>query len=146
MRIPIPRATLHLPQAVTNAGLVLAALAIIVPVGWRFSQVSYHQLSFPFAMSFETPNLATVKVIKDGRNPYSPDVYNAMPFVLTMYTPLYHYFVAQLPIHSGNPFFYGRLVSLICVVACALLCFLVHRRGRGQWLMACVLPFLVLSF
>jgi hypothetical protein len=138
-RAPMDRRT------VTGVALVLAALAIIVPVGWRFVGVAYHQLYFPFDLCFETPSLATIKVIKGGWNPYSPDVFNAMPFVLTMYTPLYHYLVAMLPIDATNPFFYGRWVSLICVVACGLLLFLVHRRGQGQWWMACVLPFLLFS-
>jgi hypothetical protein len=103
--------TVYLPRTVMAAALVLVALAIIVPIGWRFANVAYHQLYFPFDLCFETPNLATIKLIKDGWNPYSPDVYNGMPFILTMYTPLYHDLVALLPVARSNPFFYGRLVS-----------------------------------
>ncbi len=143
--IRLPK-TLCLRGTVRDGVLILAALAVIVPVGWRFAQVAYDQLTFPFDLCFETPNLATIKAIKDGSNPYSPEVYDALPFVFTIYTPLYHYLVALLPIEDSNPFFGGRLVSCICVLACGLLSLFVHRNGRGKSLTACVLPFLVFSF
>lgn len=145
MRATIPHDAVRHSGIVPRIAVALLAVAIIVPVGWRFAHVAYQQLVFPFDLCFETPNLATVKVIRDGGNPYSASVYDAMPFVLTMYTPLYHYVVAMLPADSKNPFLPGRLVSMICVLGCGLVPYVVHRRGRRQRWIACVLPFLLFS-
>ena len=57
----------------------------------------------PFDLVYETPNLSTIMLIKEGINPYDPAVYDALPFVITPYTPLYHYLVASLPVlESGS--------------------------------------------
>ena len=95
------------------------------------------QLRAPFDLVFEAPNLSTIKLIKAGENPYSPDVYSKPPFILTLYPPFYHYIAAAFPIPDDNPFFFGRLVSLICMFLATLSLFFVNRRNRIR-----LLPFI----
>ncbi len=64
---------------------------------FRILIVVSDQLSAPFDLLCEIPNLSTVKLIKDGRNPYDPNIYSNAPFIITIYTPFYHYIVSNLP-------------------------------------------------
>lgn len=109
------------------AALVICSLAFAV----RFAIVSSAQLTAPFDLLYETAAYATVEVIDAGLNPYARLVYDAPPFVLTMYTPTYYYLVSALPAHEGNVFFAGRLLSLVATLVAAL-CLLIAS-GRASW-------------
>src|SRR6185436_19396618 len=88
-------------------GWVLLALA-----GARFAVVVAGQLAWPLDLEFETLQLRTVRVIESGRNLYGAETYADLPFVFSVYTPLYHLLVAALPEVAGRPFLVGRLVAL----------------------------------
>ncbi len=87
------------------------------------------QLGFPFDLVYESPNLSTIKLIRAGENPYSPDIYADRPFIITLYTPLYHYAAAIFPVSGENPFFFGRIVSMTAMFLAALALFFVNRRN-----------------
>lgn len=98
---------------------VLLALAALITAGLsarRAIEVSRDQLAAPFDILYETPNLRTIELIEQGRNPYAPEVYAAPPFWITLYTPLYHALVASLPGSSHNPYLTGRIVGLAALL------------------------------
>ena len=74
------------------------------------------QLSAPFDLTFETPNLCTVQSIQEGKHIYDPATYKDIPFILTIYTPAYHYLVSWLPKHPDNRFFTGRIVAMVFMI------------------------------
>ncbi len=114
---------------------VALSVALLVLAGCFLSRAlstGYHQLVAPFSLGpAEFSNLETIKVIRAGANPYSPDVYAAPPLVFTGYTPLFHYLVALLPMPDGNPFFWGRLLAAGAMILTGLLPLLVA--GRSGW-------------
>ena len=114
-------------RLITRAILPLIFL-VILSFWWRMGQVSYEQLISPVDLLYESPNVATVQLIRDGENPYDPALYNGLPFVFTMYTPLFHYLTACLPIPDDNPFFFGRLLSLAAMLSSVGLLFCVTGR------------------
>ena len=97
-------------------------------------------LGAPFDLLFESPNLSTIKLIKAGKNPYAQDIYANLPLNLTLYTPLYHYITSMLPILEENPFFFGRIVSIISMFGAAFVLFFVNQKTRIQ-----ALPFIAIS-
>lgn len=105
----------------------------------RLFIVTIDQLNAPFDLIFETPNLCTIKLIKDGKNPYDPEIYSKPPFLITIYTPLYHYIAATLPINKKNPFLYGRILSLLAMFAAASALFLIP--GKKTFLIFSILGF-----
>lgn len=111
----------------------LAGLLIVISFAFalRFGGAAARQLATPFDVLYETASRAIVDVITAGRNPYSPSVYAEPPFVLTVYTPLYHYLVAALPQHETNVFYTGRVVSLIATLLTAML--IPIASGRRHW-------------
>lgn len=101
----------------------------------RWVLVSQQQLGVPFDLVHETPNLSTIKIIQENQNPYAPEVYDRPRFILTMYTPLYHFLVAALPENSANPFWTGRLVSwLAMTLAAAAMFFVAPGDTSSSWL------------
>jgi hypothetical protein len=100
--------------------LILAAIVTSV----RFFKVAYYHLKAPHDICLETHNLASIKSIKAGANIYSRHFYGDLPFIITIYNPLFHFLVASLPESNSNPFFTGRLISLISTLLTALLLFL----------------------
>jgi hypothetical protein len=111
-----------------RAYLRIVILGILVFVAaassYRFFRVSYYHLKAPHDIGFETHNLATIKSIKAGANIYDRSFYSDLPFIMTIYNPLFHYMAASLPESSFNPFFVGRLISLISTVLIGMLLFL----------------------
>jgi hypothetical protein len=107
------------------AGIVFALGAT------RFARVASDQLRASFDVLYETPNLRTIELLQQGRNVYDPAVYEAPPFWITVYTPLYHYAVASLPADPANPFRRGREVSLACILIAASALFVAA--GRAPW-------------
>ena len=118
-------------------GLTLALIVLASAFFYRALDSGYDQLVAPFSLDAgEFSNLESIKVIRSGENPYSPEVYSAPPFVFTGYTPLYHYLVALFPMPDANPFFWGRVVAALAMLLAGLLPFLVA--GRSGWPVASV--------
>ena len=113
--------TPRIPLNSLGAVLLFAALL-------RLTLVSADQLTAPYDLSFESPNLSTVKAIRAGENVYAESMYDDMPFNITIYTPLYHFLVALFPVPDQNPFFSGRLAALLFMLAAAGSTFFVARR------------------
>jgi hypothetical protein len=99
--------------------LILATIVTSI----RLFKVAYYHLEAPHDICLETHNLASIKSINAGANIYSRHFYGELPFIITIYNPLFHYLVASLPESKSNPFFTGRLISLISTVLTALLLF-----------------------
>jgi hypothetical protein len=108
-------------------GLLLAALVALAGLA-RLVDVAVGQLSSPYDLMYESPNLATIRLVDSGRSPYDPAVYAGGPFILTPYTPLYFYALAALPEVAARPFLVGRLASLLCAAICAAVLALHARR------------------
>src|SRR6185436_12571521 len=94
----------------------------------RLAVVVIGQLTFPLDLEFETLQLRTVRVIESGANPYGPETYASLPYVFSVYTPLYHLLVAALPEVAGKPFLVGRLLALGATLLVAAGFFLVDGR------------------
>ncbi len=110
--------------------LTLIFVAISILFLSRLFGVISDQLNAPFDLVFETPNLGVIKFIQDGGNPYNPDTYSKAPFIFTVYTPLYHYIVASLPTLDKNPYFTGRVVSMIAMFLSAFTLFFVTDNNK----------------
>jgi hypothetical protein len=89
--------------------------------------VALEQLTAPYDLASEGPQLATIGVIRSGLNPYSPEVFNDYPFVLTFYTPLYYYVVNALA-GKSDLVFTARATSLVCMIAAGCIPLLVARQ------------------
>jgi len=113
-------------------GWVLLALT-----GARFAVVVAGQLACPLDLEFETLQLRTVRVIESGANLYGAETYADLPFVFSVYTPLYHLLVAALPEAPGRPFLTGRIVSLAAMLLVGVSLFLVDGRRTRAGLAAC---------
>ncbi|MHC5210835.1 MAG: hypothetical protein ACYTG2_08970 [Planctomycetota bacterium] len=99
--------------------LLLAAIVCLGAI-LRLVSVSADQLASPYDLMYESPNLATVRVIQAGESPYDEAVYDGVPFTLTPYTPAYFYLLAALPETDGSPFLTARIVSLAAILLCAI--------------------------
>ncbi len=115
-------------------------LVIVCLFMLRLFGVVNDQLQAPFDLVFESPNLATIKIIQAGKNPYSPDIYARNPFVITLYTPLYHYVTALFPVPKANPFFYGRIVAMISMFLSAFTLLGVNKKNQIP-----LLPFIAMG-
>ena len=110
---------------------VLLAVAVTAASLLRLAGVALVQLAWPFDIGNETAQLCSIRVLQRGLPLYAPSTYADDPFVLTMYTPLYHALVAWLPAAAGRPFMTGRLVSMAAMlVAAAAVLAVGSRRGR----------------
>lgn len=96
----------------------------------RLFLVINDHLDAPFDLVFESPNLSTIKLIKAGKNPYEQDIYANLPFNITLYTPLYHYITSMLPIFEGNPFFFGRIISIFSMIASSFVLFFINKKNQ----------------
>jgi len=141
-RAPLRRSSAS--RAVHVIVLVLAALIALFFLG-RLANVTYRQLLCPYDLLYESPALSTMHVIRAGMNPYAPSTYAQPPFVITLYTPLYHYLVAALPQWPGNPWLVGRLVTLIATALAAALLVVIGYR-RVPWLVSLALLAIYLAF
>ena len=101
---------LWVDQLVLITAIIVAAVAL-----WRVQMVVRWNLASPYDLVFESPNLASINALRSGLNIYDPAVFNAPPFVFTLYTPLYHLICAALP-SSANAFLTGRWVALVFMV------------------------------
>jgi hypothetical protein len=109
----------QLRQSIWGARNKLCGLLALILVGLALARligVIAAQLVVPFDLVFETPTLSVVQFLKMGGDPYSPEVYAQLPFVTTVYTPLYSLLASLLPMSDANPFLWARLLSM-----CAML-------------------------
>lgn len=111
--------------------LAALALGVLAASFGLVADVVGNQLSQPYDLGYESPSLATIRLLRDGRNPYDADVYADVPFTFTMYTPLYHHVVAALPAADDNAFLTGRVVSLACLLLASASLFAVRGRRGG---------------
>jgi hypothetical protein len=89
---------------------ITIVLALIL-IG-RFILVSVLQVIYPVDLLFESSNWNTAILFHKGVNIYSPQTYDAPPFNLNLYTPLYFMIVSSIPGFSNAPLMTGRIVSL----------------------------------
>lgn len=87
----------------------------------RLSVEAFEHLSTPYDLLLESHNLATIKAIQSGKPIYDESFYGDLPFIITIYNPLYHLLTASLPQDEANPFFTGRLICLIATLFTLLL-------------------------
>jgi hypothetical protein len=115
-----------LNEATIIVKFVLTVIILLIMAGslYRLYNVTIYHLDAPHDLFFETHNLATIRSIQAGASIYNPHFYNDLPFIITIYNPLFHYLVAALPQNPANPFFTGRFVSLLATLLAALLLFL----------------------
>jgi hypothetical protein len=112
---------------------VFVLLAALIALGSlaRVADIARTNLAAPFDLHQESSLRASIGVLQQGDNPYSESVYADVPFVLTMYAPGYLLLVAALPEAVGRPYYTGRLVVLIALLAAAGLTLVVSRGRRG---------------
>jgi len=123
---------------IVGGGISLLSLLLFAAAAARMTVVSYGQLLEPYDLVYESPNLRTIEMLATGRPIYSAEVYDAIPFVFTMYPPLYHALVASLPSASANPFFTGRLVGCIAMLGAAATLALVGGRAGLPSTLLCI--------
>ncbi len=109
----------------------LAALVLAIAALSRLIPVVAAQLAAPFDLISEGPHLCTVQAIMRGYDIYDPRSFLDLPFFMTPYSPLFHVIVAALPQHATNPFFTGRIVALVFMVAGAASLLAVAGPRRG---------------
>jgi hypothetical protein len=107
--------------------VLIVSLAIAIISASRMFFVAKDQLSAPFDIAYESPQLCTIRAIQRGENIYNPVMYNELPFILTMYTPAYHYLVASLPEDPSNRFFTGRMVAMVFMISASFCLFFPRR-------------------
>lgn len=101
---------------------ILICLTVLSAMTFRLVTACQYQLFAPFDITYETPVVATVKLIQEGHNPYDESFYMRPPYVMTMYTPVYHYVVAGVsPFTGENRFLPGRLVSMASLIGVIIL-------------------------
>lgn len=97
----------------------------------RFASISADQLRYRGDIVFESPGVQTALLIHRGVDPYSKSVYDAPPFNLTLYPPLYFAAVSAAPGFLQSPFVTGRVVSLgFALCAAALLIWPLRSKER----------------
>ncbi|MGK2961464.1 MAG: hypothetical protein ACSLFK_04865 [Gemmatimonadaceae bacterium] len=123
----------------------MVAFLVLLTGSFRLVRASFHQLTTPLDLAYESALLSTIEALRAGKNIYAYGFYAEPPFGLTMYTPLYHHVVALFPLPAANPFLPGRIVGLACMVGSGLLLMWVTpaRRGRIAAVIALGLFFLL---
>ena len=108
--------------------LGIALLVALISIG-RFALISARQLVHPVDLLNESPVLSPALLLNRGVNIYSQETYDAPPFNLNHYTPLYFAVVSSIPAFSNSPFTTGRAVSLFFMI-CALSLLVLPFRSR----------------
>jgi hypothetical protein len=93
----------------------MTVVLALISIG-RFVLVSVLQTAFPVDLLHESATWNTAVLLHKGFNIYSPQTYDAPPFNLNLYTPLYFVIVSSIPGFSKAPLVVGRLVSLFFTV------------------------------
>ena len=145
-----PGTTLPPPETRPVAGdwrrrfLIGVALFVAAAALWRLQTVVRWQLTAPFDLVFESPNLATINALRHGVNVYSSSFFDAPPFVFTLYTPLYHLLCAAMPASATNPFFAGRLIAFVFMMSAVLGVLWVSKPRHWIWIILVTGLFLLL--
>lgn len=107
--------------------IIILVLIISFISCYRLFAVSRDQLTAPYDIGYESPQLCTIKLIQNGKNIYDRSIYERSPFTLTMYTPGYHYLAALLPQFQDNIFVTGRILAMVFMVLASFSLFLPWR-------------------
>jgi len=110
--------------------LGIAVLVALISIG-RFTLISTRQLTHPVDVLNESPTVNTALLLNKGVNIYAQGTYDAPPFNLNMYTPLYFAVVSSVPGFSNSPFTTGRAVSLFFMICSLSLLVLPFRSREG---------------
>jgi len=128
-------------------GLVL--LGFIFEIGsvlYEFSRMSWSALTFPYPLDYdEGPVLDQTLRLASLENIYRDD-FSVPPYTVTNSTPLYQLLQAPLLKLIGTALWYGRMVSLLSVVAAALLIALIIHHLSGDWLASALAGLTLLAF
>lgn len=123
---------------IVGGGIGLLSVLLFAAAAARMAVVSSGQLLEPYDLVYESPNLRTIEMLAAGRPIYAAEVYDGIPFVFTMYPPLYHAVIAALPSISTNPYFTGRLVGCIALLGAAATLALVGGRAGLPSALLCI--------
>lgn len=115
----------RIEYAIKTILLIVAALII-----YRVADNTLLQFSQPHDLVFESPNVQTIELIRRHENPYAETSYNDPPFVITLYTPIFHYIVSSFPQLDGNIYGVGRMVSAISMFMAAFGLLLADRKSK----------------
>jgi hypothetical protein len=110
-----------------KAALAACGIAFTIGAAYRLVPIIRDQLVAPFDLISEGPHLEGIKAIREGFNIYAPESYQGPPFHIIPYVPLFYVLVAALPADPGNPFFTGRMCSMLFMFASAASLFAVAR-------------------
>lgn len=100
--------------------LDIGLLVLLVFALYQFFAFSYQIINYPYQVDYgEGPLLSQVGRLAQFENIYTTDLSHA-PYTVTNYPPLY--MLLQSPFHwlFGPAFWYGRLISLLGMLAAAL--------------------------
>ena len=120
-----------LPAIASRHATLSITVMLIGFAVWRILTVARDQLAAEYDLSYEGPQVRSIALFASDGNPYSKEVYNDVPFVITFYPPLYPLLVALFPAH-GNVFLIGRIVSLCCMLVAGC-CIVASTRGLTTW-------------
>ena len=129
-----------------GSAILLIMVAVVVLLSFqRLQTVLVDHLSTRYDLGIESHNLATIRLLQQGKPIYAREFFDGVPFIITIYNPLYFFLTATLPQSETNPFIAGRIVSLVAAVFTLTLFFLPGRfygnsRGRlFSLLMVCLI-------
>ena len=127
-----------------NILTVLVISGVTLFALYRLYIGAFELLNTPYDLLIESHNLATVKAIQSGEPIYDESFYGDVPFIITIYNPLFYWLTASLPQDEANPFFTGRLISFTATLLILfLLLFPGYSRNRPKHLSA---SFLAISW
>jgi hypothetical protein len=107
--------------------LFMAVAAVLLLSFHRFHSVLVNHLSTPYDLGIESHNLATIRSLQQGKPIYARGFFDSVPFIITIYNPLYFFLTATMPQSETNSFLTGRIVSLVAAVLTLTLFFLPGR-------------------
>jgi hypothetical protein len=103
--------------------LLIIAFLILAFSLYRFHAVLTKHLSTRYDLATESISLATIRSLQQGKRIYADPFFRDLPFIITIYNPLYHYITAILPQSKDSQFFTGRVISLMATVLALTLLF-----------------------
>ena len=118
---------MEIRRHIGNIILFIAVAAVVLLSFHRFHSVLVNHLSTHYDLGIESHNLATIRSLQQGKPIYARDFFDSVPFIITIYNPLYFFLTATMPQSEANSFMTGRLVSLVAAVLTLTLFFLPGR-------------------
>jgi hypothetical protein len=104
--------------------LLTASLVILFFSFYRFGVVITKHLGTKYDLATESISLATIRSLQQGKAIYADHFFRDLPFIITIYNPLYLYITSLMPQSEDNPFLTGRVVSLMATLLALILLFL----------------------